>query len=443
MTSGSTKGLKNLLIVTQFFPPSNAIASRRFGEMAPYFERYGYKPWIVTTKSRGPLREPLPQHQVFCQGQTQRAGVTLENWSSDNFFYRLGEKFGFRTLSLGRGSAEWPKQIDAFKSELKSTLPQVDCIIGSYGPISSFEVAGFLSKFYKAPWIADFRDLGAWREDNRNAVVKWYDRRIENRLVDSATGFVTVSETLRSILMKHYQKPTEVVYNGFDFTLEKPTQNLIDLPLRADLRYLYYAGQLYPHQMPSVALLLKTMTTLPTSRVIFRILGPRYLERKVIELAKKYNLESRVNVLPPCEPHIVNQEADRSLANLVFENLSKDFEWSKGTITGKLLRLLPLRPPILVTARPDSDISGILATTQRGVLCHTEAEIYRRYHEILDHPEKFSGDKAIVERFSKQQQAAHLCRFLDRLLEFETRSTIAPQVLTEDPSLREVENEHR
>ena len=41
--------LKKVLIVTQWFPPLNMIASKRFGIMCRYFEKYGYRPYVLTT----------------------------------------------------------------------------------------------------------------------------------------------------------------------------------------------------------------------------------------------------------------------------------------------------------------------------------------------------------------------------------------------------------
>ncbi|MEM4360090.1 MAG: hypothetical protein QXT45_06140, partial [Candidatus Bilamarchaeaceae archaeon] len=116
-------------------------------------------------------------------------------------------------------------------------------------------------------------------------------------------------------------------------------------------------------------------------------------------------------------PDIVIREAQISLCNLVIEDIDMANQWSRGTVTGKLLELLPLVPPILAVARPDSEIGSILSTTNKGKLCSTEDEVVAFLNRILKGDE-FLGNRDRILYFSKRSQCKQLCRFLDEMVKY-------------------------
>ncbi|MGI6445965.1 MAG: hypothetical protein ACOX2I_09660 [Candidatus Ozemobacteraceae bacterium] len=72
---------------------------------------------------------------------------------------------------------------------------------------------------------------------------------------------------------------------------------------------------------------------------------------------------------------MILQEQANSFANIVFEDLKHDFDFKKGVLTGKFLRLLIEKPPILAIARDDSEIGEILTQTKKGQLITSSEEV--------------------------------------------------------------------
>ena len=65
--------MKKLLIVSAHFPPLNTMASKRYGYMCKYMEKYGFEPYILTTRPRGggylnsklDLEVPLSEERII------------------------------------------------------------------------------------------------------------------------------------------------------------------------------------------------------------------------------------------------------------------------------------------------------------------------------------------------------------------------------------------
>ena len=77
---------KNVLIVSYFFPPFNIIAAMRFGEMVSHMEEFGWRCWVVTTNSSGPLPVTISEKQVLRIGEQPRSSSYVK---TDTNFTRL------------------------------------------------------------------------------------------------------------------------------------------------------------------------------------------------------------------------------------------------------------------------------------------------------------------------------------------------------------------
>lgn len=407
--------MRNLLLISKDFPPLNTIASRRFGELCLYTKEFGYTPWVLTMNCTGPLKIPIPAAQIFRAGAHPRGFQKEPQWYSDRTAFRLASQLGFRALAAEPRFFSWVQSALKLFKKISEETPKMDVVVGTYGPSSSLFLARAFARKMGVPWVADFRDLGAFREDSRNILIKFLDQAWEKRLVKSAAALTTVSPTLQEILGSHYDKPTAVIFNGFDSVLE-PSKTPRRDPALVPSKYLHYAGQLYPHQMKSIELLFRVVKPFEELRIFFRLLGPQYLAEQVGALAKAYGLQERVILKPAGHSEELTDEAARATANLVFEDLSREKLWSRGTITGKLLRLLPLRPPVLAIARADSDIRVVLENTKKGEICEDEETLKKLLQEFLERPQNYSGKTDSIKTYSKREQARILCSFLDEVL---------------------------
>lgn len=137
--------LKKVLIVTQWFPPLNMIASKRFGIMCRYFEKYGYRPYVLTTvahKISGSgfslgMECPVDEDQItrICRMGT---GYTPKSFS----FNILSNAMDFGGIFLNTLAPSAMGRYERIKEELDcSRFQDIDIIIGTYPEIDSIYLA--------------------------------------------------------------------------------------------------------------------------------------------------------------------------------------------------------------------------------------------------------------------------------------------------------------
>lgn len=408
--------MKNVLIITYCFPPLNVIASRRYGELAPFMEANGWRPWVLTTNSVGDLPVQIPVEQCLRVGDHPQQSLRIEDMNQTahrmpgflEATRTLASRANIRFQSLDRTVLKWYSQIKNEAKRIASSIPKPDAIIGSFGPAASLWAAKLFSSRFNAPWIADYRDLGALDRRDRPELCHKLDLFLEKRLLSTATALITVSEHLSDIISTEYKKPSKCIYNGW-------TEQVPPAPLgRAipDEGYLYYAGRFCLQRIDSVLMLMNCVKEMNEITLKIRSLGPRDLEERVIDHAVSIGIRDRVELLAAAGQKTVNEEAELASANVVFEDLDTNNPYSAGTLTGKFLQLLTYSPPVLAVARKDSEIGAILKDADKGEICSDKGQITEFLNSIIRKETKWVGNLNI-EKYSKRHQAKRLCSFLD------------------------------
>jgi len=429
---------RNVLIITQSFPPLGNMAARRFGLLAPYMESCGWRPWVLTTRAEGSLPLGIPASQVIRLGRHpemadshEGAGPGEARRIADSprrglspvveCARRVVATAGIRLRAVDYTCFTWFRSVVDRQEVLGRRLPPADLVLGSFGPAAALWLARRLAGQFNVPWVADFRDLAALRPDRRNRPSQWLDRLIERRLLRSAAAITTVSPTLAALLGETYRRRTEVVYNGWDDATRRPGDGhlgqrcAMPQPPLAE-PYLYYAGRWYPERVRAGRLVLEVLTARPDVHWVVRSLGPAAAEREIQSEASRLGVADRVHLQGPCDPDQVSREADGSLANLVLDDVDGGRRWSRGTLTGKLLELVAAAGPVLAVTRADSDMGPILQRTGKGAVCPDAESLVRLVGRLRHAPLAYQGDQQAIESFSKSRQAAVLCRFFDRIV---------------------------
>lgn len=319
--------------------------------------------------------------------------------------------FSFKTRVLDRNYFEWPKAVLHEADSIKRQIGNVDIIIGSSWPGSALRLAKKLSKKWDAPWVADFRDLGALYKDNRHILVKLLDRYLEKSLIKSAAGILTVSQTLEQILSESYRKPTGFIYNSMGSLSQRPVKQA---PANLPERFLYYAGTIHRHRLSSIKLLVESVSQRDDWSLVMRVLPCSENLNHLAKIVSDNNFSSRFYLLPPAEPELVAIESSKSTVNLVFEDLDPKHLQGRGTLTGKLFWLLKERPPILAVARRDSEIGEVLRLSGRGKLCDS-VESIQDFLKVALLSKKYALDFEKLHWFSDDNRALQLTKFIKSL----------------------------
>lgn len=412
--------MKNVLIFTYYFPPINAIASRRYGQMAPYMKEFGWNPTIVTTHSQGDLPIALPEKQIIRIGENCDSGKTLVSGEGGKGIpsflkplYAFYRRAGFELTSVDRFLFSWGKEVLARQEIIKETKP--DVIIGTYLPAVALWLARMYSRKLNVPWVADFRDACSLYNPSSFPLAKSLDRVIDKFLVRNADAVLTISPHLASLLKNFYHKPTEVIYNGFDTPLT-PERSSTGISKEPSDMVLYYAGRFHPHRVPAAKLLIDwlAMHKAPVSFKT-RSLGPLEANKALSDYAKQKGVSDKVTILPPATHDVIAKEERDADVLLVFEDVKKMNPISQTNMTGKLFEYLPFAAPILAVTRADSDIGVVLDDTLRGFLASNITELDYAMGRIRSH-DLPSPDYKNVSSYSRNMQCKKLCRVLDRVV---------------------------
>ena len=178
---------------------------------------------------------------------------------------------------------------------------------------------------------------------------------------------------------------------------------------------MYYAGSLYEHRLKSLMLLIDAIHDNSIRiKLKIRSIGPENLEVKLKAYIKNLGLEGQVEVLPPVPENVVKVEQSNAKINLVISSTDSSDKALMTTIPGKVYELINLTPPVLAVTHYSSEISEILARTNKGSAVCEKDEIY----EFITHKyEHYVGTSAEASFFSRENQAEVLCKFLDVIME--------------------------
>ena len=92
----------------------------------------------------------------------------------------------------------------------------------------------------------------------------------------SAAGISSASEYPAQLMAQVYDKPTKVIYNGYEYTQRygRGSCRAIAQRIFKPNAYIYYAGHILNHQLPAFNLLIEALARLPgIMRLAIRLLG--------------------------------------------------------------------------------------------------------------------------------------------------------------------------
>lgn len=240
-----------VLILSYYFPPHAGMGAIRVGRLADFLSRAGHEVRVVAARGRGEGANGSLDPSV--------AGTLYTRWLDVNF--APDQVSRLKNWMLGRvrsPATSWAGEIShgsnsghddsAFRPHTLSSrldrlyrlslnipddkvgwLPSAlwqgwrtarsfrpDVIYASSPPPTGLVAAAWLARRLSIPWVAEIRDR--WADDPYDPMPRWrlaLDRRLERRVLASARGIVTVSETWAQAYRERYGKPTAVIYNGF------------------------------------------------------------------------------------------------------------------------------------------------------------------------------------------------------------------------------------
>lgn len=349
-----------LAIVVKWYPPDLRVPARRWGNLVACLQQQGVECTVISAGG-GEFSESVGSH-----------GERIIRIPISNFDGAPGEaapKSALRRLrtAVRKGvfaavppvlreldRREWLEQVRACPL-LLDIAKSADGIISSYGPFGPFVLGHRLARRAGKPWIVDIRDSMDFKDGLVLAPARSASRALERRYFRDARLRITIGETLARYLNRLYGTPFHAIYNGWT------DADLVERRMVGDgeSAYLYYAGSIYSHRLQALEIVLQALKARPELRLKIRLLKD-HTQGALRDLINECGVQEQVDLLPPVEQHIVDQELGRARAALVLEDLSGESELMNGIVTGKLLGLLASGIPGFAVSAENGEIRELV-----------------------------------------------------------------------------------
>jgi len=252
--------MKKVLILAYDFPPYVSVGGLRPHAWYKYLKEFGVEPIVITRQwenvhgnhldyiSEGSSDQPIEEESEL--------GTIIRAPYHPNAANRLMLKHGEQKFSLLRKSITAFYEFAQFfftigpKASIYKTAKQylksneVDVIIATGDPFVLFSYAAKLSKEYKTPWIADYRD--PWSQSfsaKKRGFQRVEDYVFERYFVKSASSIVTVDLLFKLKLAEIFpKKEINIISNGFD---PKNINEVLEISQSSDHLTFSFIGTIY------------------------------------------------------------------------------------------------------------------------------------------------------------------------------------------------------
>lgn len=418
-----------ILFITFFFPPYKTVASIRTGKTAKLLYNMGHDIKIVSAKNddlQEELKIEIPEQNLYQTDWFDLDKAILDFLGKDknttkDMLHNGENKKSFRSkvidylFKIYRYFFYTPdKYIGWYKYGLKESEKilkdwKPDIIFASGTPYTGFMIASKLSKKYDIPFVADLRDLWSDNHSHKQYTVGKY---LEYRTLNAASSLISVSKPLVEKLQKKYPNiPCYEVRNAFDesdFYKQETVKN--------DKISILYTGMMYPKkQDPTLLFEIISQNEELKNKLNINFYG-NSLEW-IIELAKKHDVESVVNVNLAIErKKVLKLQAQSDILLLFIWNDKNE----KGIFTGKIFEYIGSAKPILAIGENSGDVvTSTIRENNFGLVSNNQNEITEFILSITESENVIKYNKAYENnrfKFEREHQIKKLVKIFEKVI---------------------------
>lgn len=384
---------KTVLFLAFFFPPVPCVACIRSWNVAKELARNGWNVVVVTPSPElWDARDDPEGWQQKCASEGIK--VIHTDCGARHLPYRLmnrgkgklGRGIGYVLRALARrynidAGVGWLKPL---RAALNGISPgDVDVVLATGGPFTSFVAASELAQRLKCPYVLDYRDLWTLGDDWAQGMCWKKVIQLEGRCLAGSALVIGVSPSLNRALELAFQPktPMRCITNGFDeeeLGLVEPAQKIGPT--------IIYAGTLIPPKRlinPVVEALSHLQRDKELAHVdwAFNYYGDS--GQQVLEEGLRWNILGRVKIFG-LQPRlsVLGATKSASVAVVISTIFDSNEPSDLGILTGKLFELMGIGVPILFIGPEQSDARVIIGNNGccvRGSDIRTVAEVLKRH----------------------------------------------------------------
>ena len=425
--------MKNVLIITYYWPPSGGGGVQRVLKFCKYLPDYGWNPLVLTVKDgEFPVFDNSLLDDVDDIVCTRAKGFSLYS-----IFKKFSGKKNIPSHQISPGNdddlitrlARWIRlnliipdgRISWYSGAVKAAKKiindnNIDVIFTSGPPHSVHLIGNSLAKKTGIKWVTDFRDPWVdsfyYVENPRNKIISYFDNYFESLVLRNCNYLITVSNGVLSLLNqnKYLAGKSEVIYNGYDpedFNNKKSKKFLNRKNIIVS-----HIGTLSKSQNPKgLFKSVKNYNQLNSAKsILIKCIGN--VHSSIANYAIKNGLEQYLSIMPYVEhPLAIDEMINSDILFVVIPNLEKN----RGIVTGKLFEYIASGTEIILIGKKNSEASSILLDLGYQYFYDINDEIDFNSFLINDHNCKITNHK-----ISRIEQTKKLSQIFNMLTEKST-----------------------
>jgi hypothetical protein len=399
---------KNVLLISQSFPPRIAPSSRRAGCLAKYLPEFGWRPVVLCQRWMPEISACDPQYVPGIPDQVLLEAVPvpiLPRWSRGHVLEIFRRGLLPHTVP-GPFLREGKRALERIFRKIR-----IDAIWASYPPASSHVLADWASRRWEVPWVADYRDIvNQYYQGLRSAFVVPIRIFQEKRILRTASEIIATSDGFAETMRKRLRRNILIIHNGFDPTDLAPSSSI---PIKK-FNIVYTGGVThgFPDFRPLLDGLGKCINSgeIDMDHISVEFYGEGN-ERRLREMFSGHTYEQLVRI-EGAIPWRECRKIQRNAAVLLQQTLGVN-----GWLTAKIFEYLAARRPILAIPADNNGIDELLHETGAGFSCTKADEISDRilkwYREWIETGTiTCNGKIDLIMKYSRREQAGKLAGIL-------------------------------
>jgi len=424
--------MKNVLIVTYYWPPAGGPGVQRILKFTKYLKDFNWRPCILTVKSG---EFPAIDESLVDEIPTDVNIYKTFNPEPTVLYNKLsGKKSHLPTFILNpderdtykKKIAKWIRANlfipDAKRYWLRFAVQKgmqiikqnhIDLIFSSSPPHTVQLIGRKLAQKSGLPWVADFRDPWSdafWQYEMKRVFFKKHDLNLEKKVLREADRIITVSADLVELFKDKISREYQIIPNGFD------AADFTGVHKEAGKKFrITYVGTLGKNQQITPLLDALAQLDRPVlNTMTLTFYGDAHSSIHV-QIQKR-----QLQHLIAFKPYIPHREMVQEIVNTELLLLViPDVQENKGILTGKLFEYLATGNFILGIGPQEGAAAKILQQTGCGIMYDNDADLTailkQRYQSWLNN-EKAVINKTEIQKYARKNQTGHLVNIFEQVL---------------------------
>lgn len=331
--------MKKVLILAYDFPPYVSVGGLRPYSWYKYFHEFGLYPIVVTRQWGNQYGNHLdyiaPGESDETIVEESEHGAIIRTPYKPNLSNRLLLKYGEKKFRLLRKAiTAWYEFMQfLFFVGTKARLyrgakvylenHKIDAIVATGEPFILFRYASVLSKKFKIPWMADYRD--PWSQNkyrSRNFLLKTVNRFFERQAIKNAQALITVSNYFKRQIQEVIKdKKFYIIPNGYNSEIIEHINQIT--PSRKTLT-ISFAGTIYNwHPWRNVLTVISEfLNENKSSPIVVNFIGANILQEIKSVFGQNPNLKHTIQLIPRLNNNQLIEYLAKSNLLLLFNDYS-------------------------------------------------------------------------------------------------------------------------